>query len=237
MPAQRLTAVAWLAFVLSATVGHAEPWRVDDDRSTVAVLTHRAGFASGLAHDHLIVARAPRCSIELDPQLPANAHAECAEPVLALDVDPPAERAAVGPRLQTLGALERDLPAVPEDHRVKVRAAMLDAHQLFGERFPEIRAELGGLERRGEAGDDDTRARVALGWNARLTLEVRGERVEKTVPLRWEVVDGELHAELLAEFRFTDFHIEPYSAVLGAVRNEDLFHLYVDLYARPEATP
>jgi len=223
-------ACAAVVFGVGVNGAAASPWRVDAERSSFVVLTHRAGLAAGLAHDHLIVARAPSVEMTFDPDDPSSAHASLVEPVLALEVDPAAERAALGPRLRTLGALDRDLPPVPEDHRPKVRAAMLDAHQLFAERFPEIRATLDGLaERGGEAPG----ARVALGWNARLRLEVRGEAVERIVPLRWEVVDGVLHAELLAELRFTEFRIEPYSAVLGTVRNEDLFHVYVDLYARP----
>jgi hypothetical protein len=106
---------------------------------------------------------------------------------------------------------------------------MLHARQLFAERFPEIRAQLVALAPRGggRAG-----ARVALGWDARLRLEVRGRTIERHFPARWELDGDELRAELLGELRFTDFGIEPYSALLGAIRNADLFHLYVELVAR-----
>jgi hypothetical protein len=42
-----------------------------------------------------------------------------------------------------------------------------------------------------------------------------------------------LHAEALGELRFTEFGIEPYTAALGAVKNADQFHLWVDLVATP----
>ena len=113
---------------------------------------------------------------------------------------------------------------------ISARIFFTSAGQLAAERHPKVRAELLGLERRGGAG-----ARVGLGWDARIAVELAGARVETKVPLRWELASGELEAEALGELRFTDFGIEPYSAVLGAVRNADLFHLYVSVVARPAA--
>jgi hypothetical protein len=107
---------------------------------------------------------------------------------------------------------------------------MLEAHQLFADRFPEIRGELVRLERRpGAPAPGD------LDWNAIVKLEIRGRQVESTFAARWQVeANGELHAEALGELAFTQFGIEPYSAVLGAVKNADRFHLWIDLVAKPE---
>lgn len=234
-PARRpaLALVALVAAALPVAGARAEgpaAWRVDAERSRFAVLTHRAGFASGLAHDHLVVARGWEASLALDPGDPSTASFRFTVPALSLDVDPAAERSAWAPRLVELGALTGDLPAVDEDDRADVRESMLAPGQLAAEQFPTIAAELVALERRGEAG-----ARVALGWNATVRVSLHGKTVEKAVPVRWEVADGELTAEALGEYRFTEFAIEPYSAFLGAVKNADLFHLYVKLVARPAA--
>ena len=218
---------------LSAGAARAVSWTVDSERSTFAVLTHRAGIGARLAHEHLIVARGAAAALDFDPAAAEATRFTLELPVLALEVDPAAERAALAARLQLLGALAEELPPVDEDDRAKIRRAMLGAGQLAAERFPGLRAELLAVERRGAGGDGG--ARVALGWNARVRFELRGMKVETTVPLRWELEDGELHAELLGELRFTDFGIEPYSAALGAIRNADLFHVYVDLVARPAA--
>lgn len=223
----RPLATALAAALVTPALAVAAEWTVDVERSTFAVLVHRAGFASRFAHDHLVVARAPSCELDFDPAAPAAARLACRQSTLALDVDPPAERARLAPPLVRLGALAGELPAIPEDDRRDIRAAMLDAKQLFAERFPEIRAELLALEP--HHGDE------THGWRARLRVELRGESVETTAPVRWELADGELTGELLAELRFTDFRIEPYSALLGAVRNADRFHLYVELAARPGA--
>jgi hypothetical protein len=206
----------------------AEGWTVDPDASVFAVLTRPAGPAARLAHPHLVVARGPRVELAFAAANPEATRFGLTVPVLALDADPAAERASLAPRLAELGVFDGELAPIDEGDRKKIRAAMLGAEQLFAERFPEVRAELLGVERRGGDGN----ARVALGWDARVRIEVRGEALEATFPLRWEIEDDVLTAEVVGEAKFTDFGIEPYSAVLGAIRNADLFHLYVRLVAR-----
>jgi len=230
LPALALAALVAAVSAPSARAAGPTPWRIDPGASLFAVLTHRAGFASGLAHDHLVVARGAEASLAFDPGDPAAATFRFSVPALSLDVDPAAERAALAPRLVELGALPGELPAVDDDDRADVRESMLGPRQLHAEQFPTISAELVALERRGAAG-----ARVALGWNATVRVSLHGRTVEKAVPVRWEVADGVLTAEALGEYRFTEFAIEPYSAMLGAVKNADLFHLYVKLVARPAA--
>ncbi|GMU64703.1 MAG: hypothetical protein AMXMBFR36_09770 [Acidobacteriota bacterium] len=231
-PLLLVLALAAAAGSAGAAVAAAPAWSVDLGRSQFAVLTRKAGAAARLAHDHLIVARAPRVELAFDPSAPERARLSVTIPVLSLDVDPPAERQARSPRLRELGLLDAVLPPVDEGDRGKVREAMLDEGQLDAARFPTVTAEVAGLTRRG-GGEG---ARVALGWDATVRLTVRGRTIEKKVPARWELVDGELRAEAVAEARFTEFGIEPYSAFFGAVRNADLFHFVVEIVARPAET-
>lgn len=224
------------ALVAAPATLSAALWMVDPARSTFAVLTHRDGVAARLAHDHLVVARNPRCELDFDPAAPEAAKLAVTVPVLALEIDADAERARHQERLTLLGALIEPFEPVDDADRAKIRAAMLAPKQLFAERYPEMKAELIGLAPRGAGGGAEG-ARVALGWNAKLRIEVRGIALETTAPVRFEVVDSahgpELRGELLGELRFTEFGIEPYSAVLGAVKVADLFHLWVDLVATP----
>jgi len=205
-------------------------WRVDAEQSTFAVLTHRAGPAARLAHDHLIVARAPEVELDFDPADPSTARARFVEPVLALDVDPPTERAALGPRLVALGLLGEPFPELDGKEREKVRRSMLSAPQLFAERFPEIRAELASV-RRSDPPPDAAPGGASTQWQGTLELELRGARAERVIPITWHLDGGTLRAELVATFRFTELGIEPYSAFLGAVRNDDPFQVVVELVA------
>jgi len=224
----RILLVPFVLFAASGSTAAAAAWRIEPEGTVFAVLTHRAGFASGLAHDHLIVAQGAEVDLALDPERPEGARLALVVRADALEVDAAAARARWGERLVELGALaDEGLPPVPEKDRSKVREAMLGRSQLDGARHPEIRAELVALERRGGEG-----LRTALGWTARVRLTVRGRSLERDLALRWSLDGDRLTAEGLGEARFTDLGIEPYSAFLGAVKNTDLFHLYVALEAR-----
>lgn len=222
-----------LALALAGTAAaSAATWQLDAGRSAVAVLTHKAGVGAKLAHDHLVLAPLAGVALDFDPERPEATRVTLAVRADALEIDAPAARQRWGRRLVELGALAGEgLKAVPEGDRKKVREAMLSPGQLAAADFPEIRAELVALERRGgEAG-----ARVALGWTARVRLTVRGRTIEKELAARWQVEAGELTVEALGEARFSELGIEPYSTLLGAIRNDDLFHLFVAFSARPAA--
>lgn len=207
----------------------AERFAVDPMRSVVAVLTHKAGFAGGFAHNHLITVPVPMAEFAFDPAAPEATRWQGRLAVERLEFDPPAARTTWQGRLRALGALAGDLGPVDEDERRKIRNAGLDAGQLDAARFPELAAEVLGVERRpGAAGSPFL-------WAVKFRLTLHGRTVERDLPATWRL-DGEaLGVEILGEFRFSEFGIEPYSAFLGAVRNQDRFHLYVALAASAAA--
>ena len=209
-------------------------WRVDPEASSFVVLTHRAGPAARLAHDHVVVAHDPTIALAFDPRDATRTRVSFVEPVLALEIDAPEDRQTLEPRLRELGLLREPLGAIDPDERAKVRAAMLDAHQLFADRFPEIRAELSAVEPGGGASPTDLAAAGTRSGEgeARLAVEIRGTRSEQRVAVSWSVRGDELDGDLVAELRFTAFGIQPYSSYLGLVRNDDRFDLVAHLVAR-----
>ena len=82
---RRFLGLALLVAAVAASPLAAADYAVDADRSLFAVLTHRAGVASGLAHDHLIVARGATVGITLDPAAPDAARFAFSAQVLSLD--------------------------------------------------------------------------------------------------------------------------------------------------------
>ena len=66
-----------------------------------------------------------------------------------------------------------------------------------------------------------------------MRLTIHGKTIERRLPATFRVADGVLSAEIVGELRFEEFGIEPYSTMLGAIRNDDRFHLYVSVVARP----
>lgn len=215
-----------IAAALCAAAAPAAELTLDRERSVLAVLTHKAGIAKGLAHDHLITAPLDALRLELDPAAPEGARATLVLPVARLEIDHFAARAAWKGRLLELGVGPKELAPIAESDRIKVRQAMLADDQLDAERFPELHAELVGLSRAANPKGE-------LDGVAKIRLTIRGKTIERDLAARWSVADGVLTAEALGELAFTDFGIEPYSGAFGAVRNEDRFHLYLKLVGTP----
>ena len=61
---------------------------------------------------------------------------------------------------------------------------------------------------------------------------IHGKTVERSLPATWSEKEGTLTAEIWGEYGFEEFGIEPYSTMLGAIRNDDRLHLYVSVVAR-----
>ena len=69
------------------------------------------------------------------------------------------------------------------------------------------------------------------GMTCAITLGVEGPK--QPVTARYELIEDGLHIEAVGVFNFREFGIKPYSAMLGAVKNKDEFHVYVALVAVP----
>jgi len=229
MSKRRWAAAGFLATLALDAPATAAQYTIDATHSVFAVLTHKAGIGSGLAHDHLVVAAKPTVKLDFDPASPETTKLNFAVAVEALEIDAPGARAAWKGRFKELGIHSGELPPVSDSDRGKVRAAMLGESQLNGAKFPEIQAEVLALER----------ATPGAGWNLKLRLTIHGKTLERQLPATWSEQAGTLTAEILGEFDFKDFGIEPYSTLFGAIRNDDRFHLFVSVVARraPQGAP
>lgn len=228
-PVRRL---ALLAAVFAFTPAAAEEIAIRDKESVLAIITHKGGFAAGRAHNHLIVAAGYEAQLGLDPAEPLAASFTLDLAARDLAVDPWDAEQAWYPRLEALGVLDEAFSEVAEKDREKIRKSMLGDEQLDAAKHPRISARLTAVEE-----GSTTHGGVAFPYVARLALEVHGQRVEKPVAARYGIADGTLTVEALGTFRFTDFGIEPFSAFFGAVKNEDAFHVYVNLQGSLPAEP
>jgi hypothetical protein len=214
----------WLLPLSIPCVHAAQPVGFDSDASILAVITHKGGFASGLAHNHLIAADGYTARLDLDPGNPADLRAArftLEAPVAGLRVDEDPLRAETFPRLRALGILDAPFEELSEKDRRKIGDAMRGKSQLDATAHPTITVQVLSVEQRAtEIGGE------SFPWSARLAFTVHGVTVERAVPVRVVVAAGRVTLEAVGEFRFTDFGIKPYSAALGAVKNQDGFHLY-----------
>jgi hypothetical protein len=126
------------------------------------------------------------------------------------------------PRFVELGILDRPLGELSDDTREKIRRTMLSERQLGAEAFPTISARIAGITE-----ERTTLGAVVFPYLIALELTVRGTAVTRPLAARYEMTDGTIQVEGVGTYRFSDFGIRPYSAMLGAVRNRDEFHVYV----------
>ncbi|MEW6269837.1 MAG: YceI family protein [Thermodesulfobacteriota bacterium] len=187
----------------------AEPYSIDYRRSSLVVRLYRAGVGSALAHDHVVGATRWHGTLDVN-QAPVALSADVRVDATALEVDEPPLRARYG----LDGALS-------EDDRKEVRETMLGPSQLDAAKHPEIRFRAAEIDR------------ADAGFRVAGDLTIHGVTRRVAFLMQVERSGDELRAQGSLRLKQTDFGIEPYSALLGAVRNQDDFDLLFDVVARP----
>lgn len=215
---------------LAPTAG-AQTWTIDHNASIFAVVTHKEGLAAGLAHEHFIVAAEYEATLRESAGRPESFTIEFATADLLVD-DPSQASAWQGPLLE-LELIGEAFAELSEKDRGKIRKSMLSKKQLDAEAFPEIRATLSEI-RPGETG----------GYVGRLSLTVKGKSASRDIEFDWPAASASSvsdqsgaasrRVEVTTTFDFTDFGIEPYSAMLGSIRVADTFHVLAVLVATLE---
>lgn len=230
IPVLVLILALWLPAVAVATEAAAETAKLDAVNSVFAVVTHKAGLAAGMAHEHVVVAERYDAELRFDPEDLESASLELEVPVEHLFVDDRSHVEALAPALLEHGIVG-EKPTVPDDKdRKKIRRSMLAEDQLAADSHPTITASAHGLR---PADGDGEPTHLAT-----ISLTVRGETVEKVMPLTVRFEEGMRPEEEVVvvegttTFAFTDFGIEPYSAFFGMVKVADVFHAYVRMVAR-----
>jgi polyisoprenoid-binding protein YceI len=161
---------------------------------------------SGLSHDHIVVATGWSGTVHWDPANPAACRIEITVPVAGLQNDELSWRKRVG--YDTV---------LDDSDRAKVKESMLAAGQLDAKSFPDIRFAATSCA---PAGD---KTKVTG------TMTVHG--VGKTVsPTFLITADGTSFAGAgVFTAKATDFGFEPYTALLGALKNKNEMRFTVDV--------
>ena len=209
--------LAWLACAVASTLvlGPGTAWsaafRVDSERTRLAVQLYRAGVGSRLAHDHVVEATEVTGRVEYDVDRPEVSSILIEARTASLRADDPAARRRLG--------VDGDLS---DSQRADVDKAMRGPDQLDVARHPTIRFASTRV-----VPEADGRLRVT----GQLTL--RGVAREVTFPATVALESGALRGRAMLTFLQSSFGYQPYSALLGAIRNKDEVTLHVDLVAMP----
>ncbi len=189
-------------------------WTLVPSRSRLYVRVNRdeSAVGSGLAHDHAVLATGWTGRVEVDPARPDACRVSFDLPVRGLVPDPDDLRRGVG------------LPGtLSEGQRETILGHILDQGQLWVDRFPAITWRSSTC--RVEDGRVDVTGR----------LSVRGVGLDLTVPMTWRLDGPDLVASGGFQARATHFGFKPYSAMLGAIRNQDRMDFVVEVRGVPAA--
>lgn len=221
--------------VMGSVGAYAEPYAIDTEASLFAIITHKAGIASRLGHNHFIYpTEYKRATLDMDP---ADATTASLDLLLAVDTLIEADdetRERWYPNLEAAGILSEKFRPASETNREKIRKHMLAKKQLDAKSYPVIGASL----------QDVRPGAIQLGattfnYIARVALTVHGETVVQDYPANITFDGDTVTIEATGSLNFTDFGIKPYSALVGAIRNQDAFDIYVNITGTkgPEEIP
>lgn len=214
-------------FFLCCTPLLAGDWQTTED-TVVAAITNKKGLLSGLAHNHFINAGEYQMQIQADAADPLSLSIEFELKVEGLIVDKWEASGKWNETLQKWGMLEEALEKLSEDDRKSIRKKMLAKDQLNAKKFATISGSLVSITAEaGKMGAVET-SHVLL-----VKMAIHGQEKEIRFLGNLSFEDGKLMIEAGAESLFSDFGIEPYSGMLGALANKDRFFFYLNLTAEP----
>lgn len=184
-------------------------YTLDAKKSSFVVQVFKAGAASALAHDHVIHATGMYGTVVLDAADKTLAAVDITVPTKSLVNDDPVMRKRFG--------LEGELT---EKDRAAILANMRHPDQLDIEVHPTITFKSTSVQ----AG-----ASTAMTLNG--TITIRGKSKAITMPVDVSLKGNTIDGKGTIRLKTSDFGIEPYSAFLGAVKNQDQIILHVRLVA------
>jgi polyisoprenoid-binding protein YceI len=205
----------------------ATPYELEPSSAAFLVITKKEGVASGFAHDHLIAAQDYKVVLSAPEGEPEKGVFRFVVNASSLTFDAPETQTKHFAALKAAGVKAEPFSPLSEGDRAKIKENALGASQLDAAKYPEILAEVTNLKKEG-----NTFQGREFSHTATVKITVKGKTVEKRLPANVTMASKELTVESVGAFAFSEFGIKAYSALFGAVRNADPFHIYVSFKAR-----
>lgn len=167
-------------------------------------------LGAAIAHDHVIRAAGWKGSVTWDEANLAACKVNITVPVNSLSVDEKDLRQRLG------------YETFPSDsERADIKAAMLGEDQLDAAKYPSISFAATKCE--------DTGDKVNVTGN----MTIHGVTKPVTVPMTVKADAVNFSAKGSVKIKATQFGMQPYSALMGAVKNQDQMILVIDVLGKP----
>lgn len=178
--------------------------------SYAAVLVKYDRNATIKGHDHVLVAQTVKGSVTWTPGEPSACQVSVTIPASSLTVDPPGSRARSGLEGETSDGDKR-----------KIRENALGKSQLEADKYPDL------TFRSTSCTADGDRVKVT----GDLTLHGRSKRV--TTRMRITADPDSFRARGSVSATHSDFGMKPFTALLGALRNDESLTFDLDFKGKP----
>ncbi len=213
-------------FVLLGAHAHADQFLVDYDNSLLGFVNHKRGLASALIVDPLTYPGEYNLNITLNPSIESAAFTVRYK-VETLQVAGPEVLQRWGQAILKAGATQKPLEAPSPSRQRKIRSVVLSKKFMDAARYPEVRVKSLGVEAISDGAAEGPRTH-------KMTIEItmHGKTVATTFPATVLLEADRLTVDAAFPLRVTDFNIKPYSTFFGAVRFDDLFHVYMHFEAQ-----
>ena len=188
-------------------------YRVDENQSELRVLVYRAGPLARFGHNHVLVNRAIRGSVNQNPAGGASMFSLIV-PVAGFAVDDTQARRDEGPDFAG---------DIPDDAKSGTLNNLRSTAVLDADEFPSIAVR--GLAASGP--EDASGSRVAS-----VTFSVAGHESNIDVPFTLESDSRQLSASGSLELRQSALGLIPYSLMLGALQVQDALLVKFKIVAR-----
>ena len=176
----------------------------------VIVKNDPSGIASAMGHDHVIVSTNPSGVIEWDPSGVSPCSVSIRVPTSGLVADPPGMREKVGLDNRTISASQMN----------EMMGNMHGKRQLQSAVFPTI----------------EYTATQCSGVDGQVAVEgamtIRGVGKQFSLPMVVSVTADVFKAEGAITLRHSDFGFEPYSALFGALKNDEALEFRINVQAK-----
>ncbi len=199
---------------------------VDYDNSLLGFINHKRGLASILIVDPLTYPGEYDLNIALNPTI-ESATFTVLYPVEAMQVAGPEVLKRWGPAILEAGATPKPLKAPSPSRQRKIRSVVLSKKFMDAAKYPKVRVKSLGIE---AISDPASKGRYT--HNMTIEIAMHGKTVTTTFPATVLLEGDRLTVDAAFPLRVTDFDIKPYSAFFGAVRFDDVFHIYMHFEAK-----
>ncbi len=213
-------------FTMATSYASAATYKIDPAESLFAVITQKDGLAAAFAHNHLVVAPNPTVQLTTDPNQLESTEFSFVTSTVGLVSDDMKLNNKWFPLVQSEKILSEPFTEISPSNRSSIRSSMLGAEQLDAENYPTISATLTRVIPNPLYPDRSSYSNLAT-----LTVTIHGTTLSRVVPVNFAFSGDHLEAQSVQAFKFTDFGMEPFSALFGAVKNKNQFHILVKVAA------